>query len=185
MKEHYLGWKSNLGRLTMELMAASGRVELSAYNEEGYFHHVPGTGHFEEMRAFWEREGRVPEEWVGKGRWPGIWTAMFHPCNTYSMAHEPVHVVRFYFKDGYYVYDGGNTGHRRLWKGWSGWGAENRWRALKNDEGSSLEGRMRNHGLPSHKWFYESNRFGAALGYEDYVSPVIVLESCVSDVEFL
>ena len=185
MKEQYLGWRSNLNRLTKELMTVSNKVELSMYNEERYFHHVHDTKHFQEMRDFWEREKRVPEEWIYKGIWPGIWTAMFHPCNTYSFAPEPIHIIRIYFKNGFFIYDRENVGHRKLWESWSGWSMNNPWRNLKNDEGMSLERRMRNHRFPSYKGFYQANGFGALIGYSDYISPVIVLEGSIERVEFL
>ena len=185
LKIDYLKWRSKLYRLTKELLTSSDRFELSQHNEEGYFHHVSNPEHFKQMYADWEREKRIPEEWVLKGNFPGIWTAMFSPHNTYSFAHLPIRIIRFYFKDGFFIYDRENPNHEKLLASWNGRGRKNPWKNLRNARGVSLEKRMKSDEYPSHKGFYEDNRFGALIGYSDYISPVIVLEDAVETIEFL
>ena len=185
LKTNYGKWRSELYRLTKELLTSSDRVELSQYNNDGYFHHVSETKHFIQMREYWERESRVLDEWVSKGDFPGIWTAMFNPHNTYSFAHLPIHIVRFYFKDGFFIYNSENPNHKKLLASWDSRDRKNPWEFLKNNREVSLEERMRFHGYPSHKSFYEDNKFGALVGYSDYISPVIILEDAIGEIEFL
>lgn len=146
LKRDYLRWRSELYRLTEEFLTRSSRVELSEYNEVGYFHHVQKR-HFDQMREHWEKEKKVSEAWIAKGRFPGIWMAMFSPHNTYSIDSLPVCVIRFYFKDGFYLYDQKNPAHQNLWSRWKR-GKKNPWRFLKNDFGESLEKKLKLHGYP-------------------------------------
>ena len=44
---------------------------------------------------------------------------------------------------------------------------------------------MKSNEYPSHKGFYEDNKFGALIGYSDYISPVIVLTDAIEKIEFL
>lgn len=185
LKRDYLTWREELYRITKELLTSSDRVELSKYNNDGYFHHVSETKHFRLMQEDYERNKRVPEEWLSKGNHPGIWTAMFNPHNTYSRAHLPIQIIRFYFKDGFFVYDRENPNHEKLLASWNGRGRKNPWKTLRNNQGLSLGERMESHEYPSHKGFYIDNKFGALIGYSDYISPVIVLEDAIEKIEFL
>jgi len=184
IKKNHHRWKVILGKLTKELLTNSDRVELSKYNEEGYYHHVPNYEHFKQMQLFWGKERRVPEEWIYKGKSPGIWTSMFSPYNTFSIAPIPVCVIQFHFKDGFFIYDRKNLNHKKTLRSWRNRRKRNPWKFLKNDEGKTLEERLRLHRYPSHKDFYENNSFSAIIGYSDYVSPVIMLEHAIESVEF-
>ncbi len=179
-----LAWHNVLTRATMNLITSPG-FELSKGNEHGYFHHVREEKHFKQMQAEWEKKERVPEEWISKGQYPGIWAAMFNPCNTYSSWPPPHHIIRFYIKDNFFIYDWKNRKHEKAFKSWKAGGRKNPWTALKNEQGKSLEKRMKNMRCPAHKCFYEDKKFGAVIGYLDYLSPVIVLEDAVERVEFL
>ena len=55
----------------------------------------------------------------------------------------------------------------------------------KNHKKESLAARLKLHTLPHQKRFFQDNNFGAAIGYSDYVSAVILLEDAVESVEFL
>jgi len=185
LKTDYSKWRSELYRLTKEFLTSSDRFELFKHNNDGYFHHVSEANHFRQMQEDYENIGRVPEEWLSKGNVPGIWTAMFNPHNTYSIAHLPIHIIRFYFKDGFFIYDRENPNHEKLLESWNGKGRKNPWKNLRNNRGVSLEERMKSNEYPSHKGFYEDNKFGALIGYSDYISPVIVLTDAIEKIEFL
>jgi hypothetical protein len=185
LKLDYSRWRSKLYKLTKELLTGSDRIELSNYNEKGYFHHVRNPEYFEQMKMFWEKERTIPEEWISKGNFFGIWTAMFNPHNTYSFAQLPIHIVRFYFKDGFFIYDKENKNHKGLSDSWNNKNRKNLWKTLRNENGDTLEERMKIHGYPSHKDFYEDNSFSAVVGYSDYISPVIVLGNAINKIEFL
>ncbi|GAF82836.1 unnamed protein product [marine sediment metagenome] len=185
LKGDYHLWRKELYRLTKELLTSSGRFELSKYNEEGYFHHVSDSEYFKQMRMDWDREKRVPEKWISKGYLPGIWTAMFNPHNTYSIARLPIHIIRFYFKEGFFIYNIENRNHKKIFASWNESSRKNPWKILKNDRRESLEERMKAYKCPTHKSFYEDNKFGAIVGYSDYISPVIVLEEAIERIEFL
>ncbi|MFH1473515.1 MAG: hypothetical protein ABIE55_01340 [Candidatus Aenigmatarchaeota archaeon] len=192
LRKKSMQWKPTLNKLTRELLTSSDKAELSKYNNDGYFHYVRiieennnSTEIFEKMKMFWEKEKRVPEEWISIRSLPGIWTAMFSPENTYSSAQPPIHILRFYFKDGFFVYDNENPRHRKISKSWKTGGRKNPWKNSENIHGNSMEKRMKGNKYPSHKCFYEDNSIGAIIGYHDYISPVIVLEDSVEKVEFL
>lgn len=184
LKKNYLRWRNRLWTETHKLFTISDRVELSRYNQLGYFHKVPNQNWFKQMQHDWRQLGEIPQKWISKGGLPGIWTAMFDSCNTFSLAKLPILIVRFYFKEGYFIFDGQNPSHSNLLKLWSGENRENPWKKLKNCRGESLEDKMKLHGFPSHKRFFEDNDFGAVLGYSDYISPIIVLEKSIKKIEF-
>jgi hypothetical protein len=183
LKTHYMEWRAELYKATQELLTSSDRIELANYNDKGYFHHVRDVKLFEQMQALYEKEKSVPDEWISKGNFPGIWTAMFDPQNTFSIASLPVCIARFHFKEGYSIYDKFNPMHKELWESWDK-KSKDLWNLLRNDSKDSLEKRMKSYGYPHLKGFYEENKFGAVIGYSDYISPVIVLGSSISKVEF-
>ncbi len=184
LKQDYTRWRSKLWKETYKLLTTSNRIELSQYNQVGYFHRVHEREHFEKMQEEWKQFGRVPQEWITKGNYPGIWTALFAPCNTFSFAHLPIFIVRFYFRRGYFLFDPNNPFHRDILNSWNERGKENTWRELKNSRGEFLEEKMKHFGFPSHKRFFEENNFGAILALSDYISCVIFLESSIERVEF-
>lgn len=177
-------WHRILDDKTLEALTSSDDVHLVQFNQLGYFHIVRNQEYFKQMKLEWEQHGRVPREWIAKGGYPGIWTAMFDPHNTYSRHSGLLSVVRFYFNDGYIVYNEKNPNHTALWENWEATD-ENPWESIVNERSLSLKERMEQFSLPSHKKFYEQHRFGAVIGYSDYTSPVIVLEDSVAKVEFL
>ena len=166
-----LQWRRELGDRTLEALAGSNEVRLSQFNQQGYFHKVANPEHFQRMKDNWGRLRKVPQEWISKGQWPGIWTALFEPHNTYSFRIGPLYVIRFYFKDGYQIYNGMNEQHKHLWETWDGEDQPNPWEHLKNERGETLKQRMESGfylPFPSHKKFFENHKFGAAIGYSDY-----------------
>jgi len=182
--EDELERKSNLRKETSKLLRGSGEVELSKYNQSGYYHKVNGIEEFRSMRECWDMEREVSQDWITKGNFPGIWTAMFNPNNTFSIATMPIGIVRFYFKEGFFLYDSEKAEHRKLLEGWHEAG-ENPWKSAKNERGRSLESRLINWELPSSKNFYVAHNFGAVVGYANYISVVILLENSISNVEFI
>ena len=188
-RTNYLEWGEELRRRTLELLTVHDDTYLAQFNQCGYFHRVRDRGHFEQMRKDWERFGRVPEEWIYKGKWPGIWAAMFDPHNTYSHSGDLfLYVARFSFKDGFRIYKVANPKHRNQWETWDAKDRPNPWEHTLNERRQSLKQRMENDlcsPLPSHKKFFEDHKFGVVMGYSDYVSPIITLEDSVENVEFL
>jgi len=185
-----LNWKDELKRQsklrkeTSKLLRSSGEVELSEYNQTGYYHKVNSMEEFRNMRNYWDAERRVPQDWITKGNWPGILTAMFDPNNTFSIARKPIGIVRFYFKDGFFLYNPEKAKHRRLLEEWHEDG-NNPWKSAKNERGRTLESRLISLRLPSSKNFCIAHNFGAAIGESDYISVVILLENSISNVEFI
>ncbi|HLC90191.1 MAG TPA: hypothetical protein VJI15_00320 [Candidatus Nanoarchaeia archaeon] len=105
------------------------------------------------------------------------------------MVFGPVFFLRFYFKQNYFIFDHQNPHHQQMWNEWPGKETPNPWTEMKNTKGINLEQRMKEggfyHPFPHHKRFYEEHSFGAALGYSDYISPVVILEDSVADVQFI
>lgn len=180
------GWRDRLWVESLRLLTGSDPFELSRYNNVGYFHRVRSQSEFRRMRQTWRQLKSVPPEWIGKGTYPGIWTALFDPCNTISFARPPIMIVRFYFRQGYFIFDIENQRHRELLDKWTreNKDRENPWQEIKDGQGQSLKNKTRLHRFPSHKGFFEDNNFGALIGYYDYISVVIVLEGSIQEVEF-
>lgn len=185
-EEDYLKWRSNLWKETQKILTSSDRVELSQYNELGFFHRVSNKDAFEMMQREWQELKLVPQKWIGRGAYPGIWTAMFSPHNTFSRAVLPILITRFYFKKGYFIFDAKNSSHNGILEAWLKKNEiiENPWENLRNFRGESLETRMKLHKYPSFKKFFEDNHFGALMGYSDYLAVVIMLEDSIQEVEF-
>lgn len=194
--QDYMKWRQTLAEATIKLFTCSSQVCLSEYNKQGYFHKVRDSTHFEQMKDDWQMNGKVPSNWIAKGTWPGIWTALFNEHNTYSFGSSSLNNMRVYFKDNYFIYDGKNMEHQDLWQRWSAKNLslfsfkkpENLWKKLCNEQGDSLEERMKRGfylPFPHHKKFYEDHKFGAAIGYSDYIAAVVMLEDAVERVEFL
>lgn len=187
LKENdYLIWRSNLWIETQKILTSSNRVELSQYNELGYFHKIHNQNEFKGRQREWQELKRVPQEWIGRGNYPGIWTAMFSPHNTFSRATPPILITRFYFKKGYFVFDVKNPFHKQILKAWlrKKEMIDNPWKNIRNFRGESLEEIMKLYNYPYFKRFFEDNCFGALVGYSDYVAVVIVLEGSIQEVEF-
>ena len=185
-RKDYLGWRDALWKETQRILTISDKAELAQYNELGFFHKVSGQDEFEKMQQEWRKLKKVPQEWISKGAYPGIWTAMFSPHNTFSSSTAPILIIRFYFKEGYFLFDAENESHKELLESWlRQTGAEdNPWKSLKNSLEESLEERMKRHNYPSFKRFFEDNRFGALIGYSDYIAVVVILEDSIQGVEF-
>ena len=183
----YLKWRSNLWKKTQKILTSVDRVELSQYNEFGFFHRVSNQDDFGRMQQEWQELKRVPQEWIGRGAYPGIWTAIFSPRNTFSIATPPILIVRFFFKKGYIIFDAKSPYHKKLLEMWlkKNETIENPWGNLRNFRGESLKERMEFHGYPPFKKFFEDNHFGALIGYSDYLAVVIILEDSIQEVEFL
>jgi hypothetical protein len=186
----YPFWRNLLDQRTQSILTSSNRVQLSDYNNEGYFHLVQNKNNYEQMKNDWQEHERVPQQWMNKGRYGGLWVAMFDEVNTYSHIINSGKTIRFYFKDGYSIFDKMNKKHlnlentgrlstlKKLFQG-------NRWDQLKDGRGIKFSEKIKNLGCPGNKGFYKKNKFGAVIGYRNYVSPVIVLEDSVKSVEFL
>lgn len=188
LKKEYLKWRDRLWKETQRILTSSGKVELSGYNRLGYFHKVCHLNEFEKMQREWGQLRRMPQEWISKGNYPGVWTAMFDPFNTFSFAIPPILIMRFYFNQGYFVFNARNPLHEMLFGEWLKKNEaieENPWKNLINYRGASLEGRMKLHGYPPFKKFFEDYNFGALIGYSDYMAVVIVLENSIQEVELL
>lgn len=177
-------WRKVLPEATLSRLISSDG--LADYNEEGYFHDVPEMHHYQQMQENLDSLGRVEPEWISKGNNPGIWIAMFHPCNTRSQWNRSLHIVRFYFKEGYKVFDGRNAEHQQLHHMWENNDDPNQWKDEVNAHGESLEQRLKIFRplVPTHKKFYEDHKFAAIIGYSDYDSLVILLEDSIEKVEF-
>jgi hypothetical protein len=179
-----ISWYRLLAEETSKTLALA---DLSALNEIGCYHLVRNYNHFSKMQAEWGKTKTVPAHWISKGLWPGIWTALFSPENTFSRSRGQVNIVKFLFMPGYRIFDANNPKHMESWLQWPGRDMGNPWKDLKNDRQMSLEQRMDSGyylPMPNHRKFYEQNKFGAAIGYSDYVSAVILLEESVLSAEF-
>ena len=180
--------KSELNKETLKILTSSDWVELSLYNEDGYFHRVDSIYHFHLMKQEWERKHEIPPYWISKGYFPGIWMSIFDPYNTFTIAFPPIGILRFYFKESYYIFDPQNKKHVRMWSKWQrtkNMHRPNPWKDLKNERGLSLEERMKDYQLPHHSGFYQDHSIGAFIGYHDFISPVLINENSIKDVNFL
>jgi len=176
----YFLWRDNLTKKTLTTLREIN--DLSELNTIGCFHKILNKEFYERMEKEWSSQGQVPASWISKGRYFGLWTALFDPCNTYSKANE-VNIIKLTFKEGFSIYDCENEEHQKLQNNWKS-KKENEWVSMLNDKGISLEQRMKDQ-YPSHKSFYEEHKFGSVIGYSDYIANVVVLEESIANIEFL
>ena len=190
----YRDWRSTLYGVTQQVLqlAAKEFKDLSELNEVGIYHKIPSL-HGRSISAEYAETGKVPGKWVSQGEFPGIWCALFNPHNTYSMASD-LYFLKITFKAEYKVFDVRNEEHLKMWSAWSR-AAENRskvnsWESALNGDGSSLAERM-SYGLgipgimvlsppmPGHSEFYREHKFGAVVGYSDYMALTIIDPECI------
>jgi hypothetical protein len=150
------------------------------------------------MKKEYSKTPTVPHQWITKGWVPGIWCALFDPCNA-SCFPNAQNVIQFKFKAEFQVYDPNRPEHQKLWQVWSSnsknLAKPNSWDIDKNDKGQSMKERMAGcHAIffskyklttPDHFEFYKEYRFGAMIGYHDYAALVILDEAAVDKVTFL
>jgi len=177
-------WKKDLWDATLKVLRSIPDLQIATLNEVGIYHRFKGSDHYETTKEQYVTMGTAQEDWISRGIYPGIWTALFDKCNTYSIARSR-QFLRFYFRDGFDLYDPENPEHTRLWDEWTGKETDNAWKDMRGVRGVSLEERMRFMRLPGHKRFYVDHSFGAFLGLQDYASLVIIDELAIEGVEFI
>lgn len=177
-------WKYELYCETEKVLKNTGMPELSSYNELGYYHNVKNPGRYAQAKETWTKDKKAISERICAGSYPGIWTSMFHPCNTHNLVEKP-NVIMFTFRNNFFIYDRQNPAHREIAVSWDPQGMENPWEQARDRWGWNFARKMELSQYPSHKSFYEDNNIGAVIGYSDYMSPVIILEEAIEKVEFL
>jgi hypothetical protein len=184
-QKEYLGWRNLLRDETLKLINSSTPLKLQELNLIGCYHRVREDDIFSIMQEDYRKLDKVPESWLHKGNCPGIWTALFHPVNTVGFVGEVKNIMRIYFQPGFTLFDPDNKNQQEEWKKWSNPNSENPWSILKNEKGASLERRMQIFRAPSHRKFFEQNKYGAFVGYSDYICIVGILPEAIEKVEFI
>jgi hypothetical protein len=190
----YRQWRSTLYGVTQKvlLLAANEFKDLSELNEVGIYHKIPSK-HAGSFIKQYEETGKVPSKWVSQGQFPGVWCALFNPHNTYSMASD-LSLLQITFKAEYKIFDVKNEEHLKMWSAWSR-AAENiskvnSWKSALNGHGSSLADRMScglgipgimvlSPPMPGHSEFYREHKFGAVVGYSDYMALTVIDPECI------
>lgn len=162
-------------------------VALSEFNTNVFFHKVHRKQHFEAMRNQWDAVKKVTMDWISKGYWPGIWTAMDSPHHTYTISEAPIYIIRFYFKSFYYAFDPFCEVHQKFWERWASrnQNKSNVWNKTRDSQGKTLKDKTEWRKWPFHFQFYQDFKIGAVIGYEDFISPVIVNPEGIDRVEFI
>jgi len=181
-----------LNRETLEVLTATPNLELVTLNEIGCYHSVGASDTqmdrvYQAMKDEYTTLHKVPESWIYKGVFPGIWTVLFDPI--IMVQDREIHMIRFFFREGYYLFDRRSKDHCKLISKWGDQGRENPWQEMRDyTYKAPLSTRMYQHDLPGHKQFYVDNNFGAVIGgYSKRscrIAPVIVLSDAVEKVEF-
>ena len=187
-QDSYTKWRDLLYAETKQVLTSSIGTPLAQLNDIGFFHKVGKEEHLQKMIQDWNKFGKVRKDWIVKGYFPGIWTALFNQYNTFSISSGSIYFIRFYFKNNYFIFDGMNDDHKLLWELWKGKQDVNTWDNMLNEKKESLTQRLKvgfYMPFPYHKKFYEDHSFGAAIGYSDYISAVILLENAIESVVFL
>lgn len=96
----------------------------------------------------------------------------------------------YIFKAEYKVFDPENPEHEKMWDIWKSVHTNkdkpNAWATAMNSRGRSMAIRMTSgfyHPMPEHVEFYRENKFGAVVGYSDYMALVVVLPECIESLE--
>ncbi|MCX6991087.1 MAG: hypothetical protein NTX49_08520 [Chlamydiae bacterium] len=195
LKSEYQAWRSDLYRVTLKVLqiAASEFGNLAELNEPGVYHKMPSKYAGSLLKEY-EETGKVPRSWVSQGQFPGIWCALFHHENTYSILSSDVKFLQIMFKADYRLFDSENPDHQKMWSTWSQ-AAENRakvntWMRDLNGFGRSQADRMSmgfglpgkgvlSPPMPGHSEFYREYKFGAVIGYSDYMAVTIIDPECI------
>lgn len=182
---------AELNKKTRTCLTAVHPLEFSSLNDTGCYHRVCEDKHFMRMKREYERLGHVPDSWIARGNWPGIWAALFEPGNTFSTGTLK-NIARLRFEDGFFLYDSANPEDTKLWADWQGKETPNPRANLPDQTGMPLATKLLLYQqmddslvhLPHHAGFYREHKFGAAIGYSDYVSVVVLDPKCIKEVEF-
>jgi len=193
----YSDWRSDLYGTTRGVLrdVADSQAPISDLHKHGVYHKIPRE-HGEPLMARYSVSKEIPSDWVSKGFFPGVWCALFGPHNTYSMASD-LYVLRITFKAEYKVFDPANSEHVKLWGAWksvhSNMEKTNDWATGMNSTRESMRDRMASGAsllhitlwpsMPEHVEFYRENKFGAVVGYSDYMGLVVVLPECIESLE--
>ena len=187
-------WHADLEEATLKALREQG-VELSRYNDLGFYQRVDSQEVFEEMKKEWKEKDEVLEKWISEGGLPGIWTDMLHPLNTFSTPQKNNYVLRFYLKEGYGIYNPLNQEHEQEWIEWQEQNEEEMKNVLTSGINYSGIGSIRSFEdlprqdfpgyLPSQMSFYRENKYAGSIGLSDRVKAVILLGEAVEDVEFI
>ncbi|KAH0829903.1 hypothetical protein AYO21_09261 [Fonsecaea monophora] len=185
-KSDYDEFRDTLYEVTRECLKemAKDEVDLAELNNVGVFH------------KFDEKAGNVyqdfgadksmPDDWIYRGSFPGIWCALKSPNNTYTIALVGTKIGQFKFNTGFKIYDPQSTTHMEKWEIWKS-RAENSakhnpWDDAENTDGLTMSTRVGLYLADANDFnFYLENGYGAVVGYTDYVSLVIVDKNLVSD----
>lgn len=190
IRSDYDAWRSTLWtetQTTLKAIAVS-QASMVQLNTIGAYHKIR-DGYQDTMKKEYKEIEGVPHKWVTKGNFPGIWCALFDQRNTYSFAWNPA-IIKFTFKAEYQIYDPMNESHKTMWETWKSVNGNlekpNRWAEDKNDDHVPMSARMKMFcRAPDHEAFYQEHRFGAIIGYSDYIALVVVQEKAIDKVEFL
>ena len=193
----YGTWRSTLYRETQKVLriASSEFGNLAELNEPGVYHKIPSKYAGSLLKEY-EETGKVPPRWISQGHFPGIWCALFNPHNTYSYASD-LCILQITFKADYKLFDLENPEHQQMWSAWeraAGNRAKiNTWARDLNGFGRSLADRM--YGgfglpgiavlsppMPGHSEFYREHKFGATIGYSDYMAVTIIDPECIESI---
>jgi hypothetical protein len=191
LKGDYRVWRHTLYDKTkceLETMAIE-KVSMASLNALGVYHKIAEGSQI--MKTEYERSCKVPHKWIYKGNFPGIWCALFAPCNTYSFAAGiSPDIIKLMFKADYYIFNPELREHQEMWLAWSSLGANinqaNAWKSDLNFRSSSMADRISKIcASPNHVAFFEEHAFGAIVGYSDYMALVVVQEEAIESVDFL
>jgi hypothetical protein len=188
LKTDYANWRTTLfqtSKSTLKTMAADN-ISMATLNTLGVFHKL-GPDSDDVKREYRQRK-LVPHHWITKGNYPGIWCALFHEANTFSIDDNP-EIIKITFKAEYKIFDPKNKDHQKLWHAWYSFSnliQSNPWLFDWNSNYSPMASRMHTlcEGVFHHAFFKEHN-FGAFIGYSDYMALVVVQEEAIDTVTFL
>ena len=189
--EDYSKWRHTLFTVTLVALQELAREDrgLDELNKHGLFHKTL-KAYGDSMRREIEGNSQVPRRWIYKGHFAGIWCTLFDPKNTYSMSSGDDVFFKFSFKSEFRIFDPFNELHQKMWQAWKSvegnLAKQNIWESDVNDRGVSLKDRMSFvKDMPNHSAFYSENRFGAIVGYSDYMACVIIDEKAIESVQAL
>lgn len=190
IKKNNLEWRKMLWNETtntLQLMAKN-KVDMTELNSIGVFHKIRIAEN--EMKKEYLSKKNVPHNWIIKGNFPGIWCALFDAKNTYSYDYDPP-IIKLNFKPNFQIFDLRFEEHILMWNKWKenpdNLSKPNLWHNDVNYNNISFKDRipMLDVKHPYHLEFFKEYNFGAVIGYNDYISLVIIQEDVIENVEFL
>jgi len=182
IKNDYGVWREQLHRHTATvLQSVCQQGDLATLNGIGVHHMMSyeWSDEWNRRKIYYEKHNKADAAWLALGSCPGLWCALFDPCNCFSFSNpeRPMRFMSFQFRKGFRLFDPKHKDHQQQWLDYDVQSSNNSW-------SESMVAKMKRWELPWHSAFWSSHSYGAAVGYSDYLALVLIDVNCIDSIVF-